>query len=141
MKFSLLCFLTPILYAIRRSVPAQIGELEQGKSIRIDFVESYHITVILTPIGDQVECQLRKFTYQPNQQEYELEKSQEKNYCKTSLVGSIYVLPKILYIRRLHGTNTAKHNPKNKLAVEKIVERHGLMNYQFKSFRATFTNP
>lgn len=54
----------------------QIGELEQGKSIRIDFAESYLITVILTPIGEVVNCQLRKFGYEHNYDNYELNKEQ-----------------------------------------------------------------
>ncbi|MCL1467799.1 hypothetical protein [Argonema galeatum] len=56
--------------------PEQIGELEQGKSIRIDFAESYHLTVILTPIGERVNCQLRKFGYDRNYDDYELDKEQ-----------------------------------------------------------------
>jgi len=60
---------------------------------------------------------------------------------RISALGNIYVLPEVLYIRRLHGRNTAKNHPKKKLAVDKIVQRHGLINYQFKSFRSSFTNP
>jgi len=56
--------------------PEQIGELEQGKSIRIDFAESYLMTVILTPIGEVVNCQLRKFGYENNYDNYELDKEQ-----------------------------------------------------------------
>lgn len=66
--------------------PEQIGELEQGKSIRIDFAESYHITMILTPIGEVVSCQLRKFGYEHNYDNYELDKKQVLGELRRFLV-------------------------------------------------------
>jgi hypothetical protein len=56
--------------------PQQIRDLEQGKSVRIDFVESCHITIILTPMDEDVHCQLREFGYEHNQSDYELNKEQ-----------------------------------------------------------------
>jgi len=55
--------------------PEQIGELAQGKSIRIDFVESHHLTAILTPGGKQIYCQLKDFD-NFHFYEYELEQHQ-----------------------------------------------------------------
>lgn len=55
--------------------PEKIGKLEQGQTIRIDFVESYEISVILTPEGELLNCQLfKKFDEQTNQAEYKLDK-------------------------------------------------------------------
>ncbi len=55
--------------------PEKIGQLEQGQTIRIDFVESYEITVILTPEGELLNCQLLEgFKGQNNQYEYKLNK-------------------------------------------------------------------
>ena len=78
--------------------PEQIGELERGKSIRIYFAESYNITVILTPIGDQVQFQLRKFTYEPNQQEYELDKSQVVGELRRFLVEVMELVVNLGYV-------------------------------------------
>ena len=64
------------MLALLNRFPQLVGELEQGKSIRIDFAESYHITAILTPIGERIKCQLRKFGNQDIQQDYELDKEQ-----------------------------------------------------------------
>jgi hypothetical protein len=66
--------------------PKQIGELEQGKSIRIEFVESYQITAILTPIGERMNCQLRKFGNKDSQQDYELDKEQVLGELRKFLV-------------------------------------------------------
>lgn len=65
--------------------PEQIGELQQGKSIRIDFAESYLITIILTPIGEQVNCHLNKLGYQQND-DYDLGKEQVLSELKGFLV-------------------------------------------------------
>lgn len=56
--------------------PEQIGECDRGKSIRLDFAESYDITIILTPMGDTVICQLSKFGDRDSLTEYELDKQQ-----------------------------------------------------------------
>lgn len=56
--------------------PEQIGECDRGKSIRIDFAENYDITIILTPVGDTVICQLSKFGYEERLTEYELDRQQ-----------------------------------------------------------------
>jgi hypothetical protein len=66
--------------------PKQIGELEQGKSIRIEFAQSYQITAILTPIGERINCQLRKFGNQDFQQDYELDKEQVLGELRKFLV-------------------------------------------------------
>lgn len=66
--------------------PKQIGELEQGKSIRIDFAESYQITVNLTPRGERINCQLSKFGYENSQQDYELDKEQVLGELRIFLV-------------------------------------------------------
>lgn len=55
--------------------PEKIGKLEQGQTIRIDFVESYEITVILTPESELLNCQiLEGFKGKNNQYEYQLDK-------------------------------------------------------------------
>ena len=56
--------------------PEQIGECDRGKTIRLDFAESYDITIILTPMGDKVNCQLSKFGDRDSLTEYELDKQQ-----------------------------------------------------------------
>jgi len=66
--------------------PEQIGELAQGKSIRIDFAESYQITVVLTPINERVNCRLNKFGSDDNQDEYELDKEQVLGELKKFLL-------------------------------------------------------
>ncbi|VXD24786.1 hypothetical protein PL8927_830140 [Planktothrix serta PCC 8927] len=65
--------------------PEQIGQLEQGQNIRIDFVESCHITVILTHEGEQLHCQLREFNDQHNQYNYKLDKQQVLRELRTIL--------------------------------------------------------
>jgi len=57
---------------------------------------------------------------------------------KLSMIGSIYILPEILYVRRLHNNNTAKDHPNKNKAIEEIVKNYKLTNYQFKSFRSDF---
>jgi len=57
---------------------------------------------------------------------------------KLSSFGNIYILPEVLYIRRLHDDNTTKNHPNRKLALDTIVERYNLEGYQFKNFRSTF---
>ncbi len=56
--------------------PEQIGELAEGKTIRIDFAESYQLTVILTPIGESIRCQSRKFCDREYNYDYELDREQ-----------------------------------------------------------------
>ena len=56
--------------------PEQIGSRDRGKSMRLDFAESYDITIILTPMGDRVICQLSKFGDRDSLTEYELDKQQ-----------------------------------------------------------------
>jgi len=56
---------------------------------------------------------------------------------RASSLGTIYVIPEILYIRRLHNHNTAKGHPNKELAIRRIIERHSLSDYQFISFRST----
>ena len=70
--------------------PEQIGELEQGKSIRIDFAESYLLTIILTPIGERVNCHLNKLGYQQNE-DYELDKEQVLSELRRFLVEVMHL--------------------------------------------------
>ncbi|MCP2729412.1 hypothetical protein [Limnofasciculus baicalensis] len=41
----------------------QIRELEQGKTIRLDFAESYWLIIKLVPVGNEIKCYLREFGY------------------------------------------------------------------------------
>ncbi|HBE20784.1 MAG TPA: hypothetical protein DEG17_00985 [Cyanobacteria bacterium UBA11149] len=70
-------FLDPdICMVLEDRLPEQIGELAEGKSIRIDFAESYQLTVILTPIGEMIHCQLKRFGDREYNYDYELDKEQ-----------------------------------------------------------------
>jgi glycosyltransferase involved in cell wall biosynthesis len=60
---------------------------------------------------------------------------------RLSSFGHLYVLPEVLYIRRLHGSNVARDNANKKRSVDRIVHRHNLVGYEFKSFRSLFVNP
>lgn len=40
-----------------------IAELELGKTIRLDFAESYWIIIKFVPVGQEVKCYLREFGY------------------------------------------------------------------------------
>ncbi|MGL6137994.1 MAG: hypothetical protein ACRC2M_11915 [Planktothrix sp.] len=78
--------------------PEQIGQLEQGENIRIDFVESYRITVILTHEGEQLHCQLRKFNDQHNQYNYKLDKQQVLGELRAVLMGVMILASQQGYI-------------------------------------------
>lgn len=78
--------------------PEQIGELEQGKTIRIDFAESYHLTGILTPLDEQIHCQLREFGNPHNQQDYELDKQQVLGELRRFLVEVMQLAVNLGYV-------------------------------------------
>jgi hypothetical protein len=67
-------------------LPEQIGDLQRGKSMRIEFCESYRLTVILVSHGDEVICHLSKF-YDQNfpDQFYVLEKKSVLSELKSFL--------------------------------------------------------
>ena len=60
---------------------------------------------------------------------------------RLSSLGNIYVLPEVLYVRRLHACNVANNNTNKKIAVDTIMRRHNLVNYELKSFRCLFKDP
>ncbi|WP_254173464.1 hypothetical protein [Planktothrix pseudagardhii] len=78
--------------------PEQIGQLEQGQNIRIDFVESCHITVILTHEGEQLNCQLREFNDQYNQYNYKLDKQQVLVELRAILGGLMLLASQLGYV-------------------------------------------
>lgn len=57
---------------------------------------------------------------------------------RASNLGNIYIVPHILYLRRLHLEQTARNHPNKKTAINNIVQNHQLTEYQFKSFRNEF---
>lgn len=57
-------FLEPdICMLLEDRFPEQIGDLEQGKIIRLEFAESCYLMIKLVPIGDEIQCYLREFSY------------------------------------------------------------------------------
>ncbi|MGI0479739.1 hypothetical protein ACN4EE_03005 [Geminocystis sp. CENA526] len=53
-----------------------IAELEQGKTIRLEFAESYAIIIKFVPIGEEIKCYLREFGYSNNETIVMLNKQQ-----------------------------------------------------------------
>jgi len=54
----------------------QIRDLERGKTLRIIFAESYNLNAIFTPMGNKINCQLRKFGDFQYASDLELDKEQ-----------------------------------------------------------------
>lgn len=53
-----------------------IAELEQGKTIRLEFAESYWIIIKFVPIGTEIKCYLREFGYSTDERIVMLNKQQ-----------------------------------------------------------------
>ncbi len=53
-----------------------IAELEQGKTIRLDFAESYWIIIKFVPISNEIKCYLREFGYSTDERIVMLNKQQ-----------------------------------------------------------------
>jgi hypothetical protein len=53
-----------------------IGDLEQGKTIRLDFVESYWLMMKFVPFGNDIKCYLREFGYSTEERLVMLNKQQ-----------------------------------------------------------------
>jgi hypothetical protein len=53
-----------------------IAELEQGKTIRLDFAESYWMIINFLPIGKEIKCYLREFGYSTDEKIVMLNKQQ-----------------------------------------------------------------
>ncbi len=80
-------FLDPdICMLLEDRFPEKIGDLEQGKAMRLDFAESYHITIIFTPFEEKLNCQLRDFGYANDEHKYVLNKQQVLNELKRFLI-------------------------------------------------------
>ncbi len=70
-------FLEPdICMLLEDRFPQQIGELEQGKTIRLEFVESYWIIIKFVPVGKEIKCYLREFGYSNDERLVILNKQQ-----------------------------------------------------------------
>ena len=91
-------FLDPdICMLLEDRFPEQIGELERGKTIRLDFAESYHITIIFTPVEDKVNCLLREF-YDSHEVYYVLNKQQVLDELKLFLTELMEIAVNMGYI-------------------------------------------
>lgn len=70
-------FLEPdICMLLEDRFPEQIGELEHGKTIYLEFAESYRIIIKFVPIGEEIKCYLREFGYSNNERIVMLNKEQ-----------------------------------------------------------------
>jgi len=43
--------------------PEQIGQLAEGKTIRLDFPESHWMLMKLVPVDEEIQCYLTEFGY------------------------------------------------------------------------------
>ncbi len=68
-------FLAPDIILILESLPKQISELLEGKTIDIDFPESY-MYIEFIPDGDKICCTLTKFGSNLKQKHFELHQTQ-----------------------------------------------------------------
>jgi hypothetical protein len=70
-------FLEPdICMLLEDRFPEQIGELEQGKIIRLEFAESCCLMIKFVPISDEIQCYLREFSYSTEERIVMLNKQQ-----------------------------------------------------------------
>lgn len=70
-------FLEPdICMLLEDRFPEQIGELEQGKTIRLEFAESCWLIIKFVPIGKEIKCYLREFGYSTDERIVMLNKQQ-----------------------------------------------------------------
>jgi hypothetical protein len=92
-------FLDPDICILLKDIsPEQIGDLEQGKIIRLDFAEIYHITIIFTPVEDKVNCLLREFSYSHEAYNYLLNKQQVLDELKLFLTELMELAVNMGYI-------------------------------------------
>ena len=57
-------FLDPdICILLEDKFPEQIGKLEQGEIMRLDFVESYWCKIRFIPADNQIQCYLKEVNY------------------------------------------------------------------------------
>ena len=70
-------FLEPdICMLLEDRFPEQVGELEQGKMIRLEFAESCCLIIKFVPIGKEIKCYLREFGYSNDERLVMLNKQQ-----------------------------------------------------------------
>ena len=70
-------FLDPdICMILEDRFPQQIGELEQDKTIRLDFVESCWLIIKFVPFGNEIKCYLREVGYSTEERLVMLNKQQ-----------------------------------------------------------------
>ncbi|NES77713.1 MULTISPECIES: hypothetical protein [Okeania] len=57
-------FLDPdISMLLEEDLPTKIHQLSRGETIRLEFVDSFCLTIELVPLGNKVNCNLRYFGY------------------------------------------------------------------------------
>lgn len=70
-------FLDPdICMILEDNLPQLIADLEIGKTIELEFAESYRIIIKFVPIGKEIKCYLREFGYSNNETIVMLNKQQ-----------------------------------------------------------------